>query len=240
MNEFLPINLPSRCKLYEGVEPGGVSIRAYQGQDEILLAQINPVNLERNYLAILRGLIRGVRPELLTLGDRLHIIIWECINSYTDIIKLQTICPSCVKEVEISVDLKELDTQYLQEDFEQPYEVELPVSGEKVALRLLTVADDVEFEKYNQTHDDGMLYRYARTIVTEQNILQVLERMKHMAAKDILRIMAFHDKFYHGPIMEASFVCPKCGVEGRTDVPFQYDFLFPDGSSIEESYGKGI
>jgi hypothetical protein len=222
------------------VEPTGVSARAYQGQDEVILAQINPLNLERNYFEVLKEVLRGVDPGLLTIGDRQYFIVWECINSYTDTITVQSICSSCLKQIEVSVNLKELDTAYLPEDFEQPYEVTLPVSKQKIMLRLLNVSDDVATEQYSKDHEDGVLYRYARTIVCEEDILQTMARVRKMAAKDYLRLVAFQDKFYHGPIMAHTFKCPKCGAEVQEEVPFRLDFLFPDGSTIEESFGAGI
>jgi len=240
MSDFLPIDLPSKCRVYDGVEPGSISVRAYQGQDEVLLAQINPINLERNYFEVLKTVIQGIDPGLLTLGDRLYLIICECINSYTDTITVQTVCSSCLKQIDVPVNLKELDTVYLPEDFKQPYEVILPVSKQRVMLRLLNVADEVAAERYSEEHADGMLYRYARSIVCEEDILQVMKNVQKMAAKDFLRLVAFQDKFYHGPVMSYTFNCPKCGAKEETDVPFRFSFLFPDGSTIEESFGEGI
>lgn len=240
MSEFLPIDLPSRCLVYSEVEPGSVTARSYQGQDEVYLSQINPANLEKNYFEVLKSLLKGVDPNKLTLGDRLYIIIWECINSYSDTLRVQSICPNCIKEIEVSVDLKSLEVIQLPEDFVQPYEVTLPVSGEKLLLRLFTVEDDIEVERYTQTNDDGYLYRYARSIVSDLDILQILAKLRTMASKDLMRIRAFHEKFYHGPEMLAKVSCPKCEREVEIDVPFRLDLFFPAGSIFGETFGKGV
>jgi hypothetical protein len=222
------------------VEPGSVTARSYQGQDEVYLSQINPLNLEKNYFQVLKGLLRGIEPDKLTLGDRLYIIIWECINSYTDTLRVQAICPNCIKEIEVSIDLKSLEVTQLPETFVQPYEVTLPVSGEKMYLRLFTVEDDIEVERYNQNNDDGYLYRYARSVVSDLDILQILEKFRNMKAKDLMRIRAFHEKFYHGPEMLSKVICPKCEREVEVDVPFRLDFFFPDGSTIDTAFGAGV
>jgi len=238
MSEYIPIlNLPSKCRVYPNVEPGSITVRAYQGKDEVYLSQINSTNLERNYFELLKDLVHGVDPELLTLGDRLYLIIWECINSYTNTIPVQLICPECIEEIEVSVDLSALSVTHLPDDFQQPYEVTLPKTGKKLLLRLLNVKDDLAVERYSLKNDDGMLYRYARSVVTEDDILQVLEQVRQMHAKDFTAIRAFHEKFYHGPDMETLLPCPKCGEEITVDVPFRSNFFFPDGEALRKSFG---
>lgn len=236
---FLPINLPSKCTLYDGVKPEDITIRAYQGKDAIFLAEINPVNLVQKFLLVLKNVIRGINPEDLTLGDRFYIMLWECINSYTDIIKVSTTCTYCLKEIDIDVDLKKLDVVELPYDFKQPYEVKLP-SGKVVKLRLLTTKDEIELEKFEENSDEGLLFRYARSIVDDQDVLKRIEDLRNVSAKDIATIEAFHEKFYHGPDMITHFTCPKCGKEDELTVPFRLDFFFPYGRALTDTFGKGI
>ena len=85
MDDHLPINLPSRCLTYrdsenKSVNPSNVKVRTYQGSDEIYLAQINPINLERNYFEVLKSVLFGIDPLQLTLGDRMYLILWEYVN----------------------------------------------------------------------------------------------------------------------------------------------------------------
>lgn len=237
---FLPINLPSKCLPY-GISPDNIKVRAYQGKEEVYLSQINPLNLERNYIEVLKNVVQGIDPEDLTLGDRLYIIIWECINSYTDILKLKTVCTFCLNEIEIGVDLKELEIAFLPDNYKQPYEVILPVSGKKINLRLLTIKDEIGTEKYEQSHNDAFLYRYAKSIVEDNlDIIQKLELLRGMHSKDLATIRAFHEKFYHGPVLSTNFKCPKCKEEDKTEVPFLLDLLFPSGKTLTEAFGTGI
>jgi len=236
---FLPINLPSKCIPYEGINPDDITIRAYQGRDAIFLAEINPVNLVQKFLLVLKNVIRGINPEDLTLGDRFYIMIWECINSYMDVVKVSTTCTHCFKEVEVSIDLKELKVTKLPDDFKQPYKVKLP-SGKDIKLKLLSIKDEVELEKFEKHSDEGLLFRYAKSIVDDQDVLKWIEELRNMPAKDIATIEAFHEKFYHGPDMLAHFICPKCEREDELTIPFRLDFFFPFGRTLTDTFGKGI
>lgn len=237
---FLPINLPSKCIPYDGINPEDITIRAYQGRDAIFLAEINPVNLVQKFLLVLKNVIRGIDPEDLTIGDRFYIMIWECINSYTDTIKVSTTCIHCFKEVDISVNLKELNVIELPDTFKQPYEVKLP-SGKVIKLKLLTIKDEIELEKFEENSDEGLLFRYAKSIVDDRDVLERLEDLRNAGVKDIAKIEAFYEKFYHGPDMVTHFKCPKCGEEDdELIVPFRLDFFFPYGRALTDTFGKGI
>jgi len=239
MEKYLPINLPSKCLIYEGIDPSQIKIRAYQGKDEVFLAEINPTNIERKFFQVLNNVLTGVDPRTLTLGDRLYIIIWECINSYTEIVKIKTMCSYCLKEVEVSVDLRELEVISLPDDFKQPYEVKLP-SGKIVHLRLLTIQDEIEIEDFEKNTDSSFLYRYARSVVSDKNVLERMKELEDLSGKDLTVIRAFHEKFYHGPNMNAKVKCPKCDKEDEVEVPFRLDFVFPDGKILGDTFGAGI
>jgi hypothetical protein len=240
-DNFLPISLPSQCLTYPEVSVDSIKARAYQGSEEELLSQINPLNLERNYLEVMKRVIQGVDPAKLTLGDRLYFIVWECINSYMDIVKVKTVCSNCLQEVEIPVDLKKLAVIKLPDDYKEPYEISLP-SGEQVKLRLLTVEDEIEIEKYQKKHGKSHNYRYARSIVGDDNIVEKLKKVEEMQARDKATIRAFHEKFYHGPDFYYKYICPNpnCGEEDELEVPFRFEFLFPIGETLTQTFGEKL
>ena len=239
MEKYLPINLPSKCLLYEGINLSDVKIRAYQGRDEIFLAEINPINLEQKFLQVLQNVILGIDPKLLTLGDRLYIIIWECINSYMETIKVKTLCSHCLQNIEVEVDLRKLDVIKLPDDFKQPYEVKLS-GGNIIHLRLLTIEDEIAILKFEKQSDSGHLYRYARSMVDDRDVIERMKELESMGSKDIAKIRAFPEKYYHGPDMSTLVICPKCEEEEKIDVPFRLDFLFPIGETLRESFGEGL
>jgi len=236
VNDYIPITLPSKCLTYKNkdgspVNPLEVSARTYQGSDEIYLAQINPLNLERYYFQVLKSIIRGIDPSQLTIGDRMYLILWEYINSYSKTMKIKSVCSHCFSEIEINVDLSKLETKELPDDYTQPQLITLPVSGEKLNLRLLTVEDEIKTEDFSKKNkQDALLFRYARTIVSEMDIVALMNKLSSMKAKDFMTIMNFQEKYDHGPVLKTTFTCPKedCGEEDELDIPFQLDFFFPN------------
>jgi len=248
MDDFVPISLPSKCLTYinqdgSKIDPSFVLARSYQGRDELYLSQINPSNLERNYLEVLKSVLRGIDPLQLTLGDRLYLIIWEYVNSYDYMMRVKTICSHCLSEIEIEVDLRNLETVDLPDSYEQPYEITLPISKEKIQLRLLTVEDEIEVERFSKKNKkEANLYRYARTIVNSSDVMARMKKLSETKAKDFLTVMSFQDKFFHGPEMKTKFNCPEdgCGEEDILDIPFRSNFFIPEISQFSNFDGEGV
>jgi len=237
MSEFLPIQLPSKCIPYD-VEPNDITVRPYMGKDEMVLAQINPVNVESKYLQVLRDVVRGIDVTQLTMGDRLYIILWEYINSYNEYMKVRTVCSHCLGTVEPMIDLRTLEVETLPDSFQQPYHLQLP-SGKSVHLRLLTVGDQIEIEKFPNA-DEAYLYKWARSVVSDKPVMDRLYELKEFSGRDMATVRSWHEKMYHGPNMSTTFQCPKCSQEEEVDVPFRLDFIFPDGQALTDTFGAGI
>jgi len=238
---FLPINLPSKCIPYDGIQPENITIRSYQGKDEIFLAEINPTNLSQKFLMVLKNVVRGIDPRRLTLGDRMYIMIWEYINSYSDTAKIKgVVCSHCWEDNEVTVNLLNLNKIELPDDFTQPYMIKLPVSGKEVGLRLYTIEDEIETEKFEKKNPEGYLYQLARSIVSEDPVLRRMEELSTLDTKDIAKIRAFHEKFHHGVDMRTIYTCPKCGEEDELEVPFRFDLIYPVGKTLTDTFGEGI
>ena len=233
MSEYLPIQLPSKCIPYD-VSPEAIRVRPYMGRDEIVLSQINPVNVESKFIQILRDVVQGIEVEKLTLGDRLYIILWEYINSYSEYMKVRTVCTHCFESIEPMIDLRKLERIDLPNEFVQPYTLSLP-SGESVDLRLLTVGDQIEIEKRKVS--DGYLFKWACSIVSDDDVLGRMNKLRGMGVRDIATIRAWHEKRFHGPDMVTQVQCPHCGEEEEVEVPFRLDFLFPDGEALTDTFG---
>jgi len=239
LENFLSINLPSKCLVYGDTKPEDVKIRAYQGRDEVYLSEINPTNLELKFLTILKDLITGVNPRDITIGDLQYIIVWEYAKSYTNIVKVLTKCSYCMSEVEAIVDFGELDIIMLPDDFKQPYEKVLP-SDRKINLRLLNINDEIDAQKFEEKNDNGVLFRCARSMVDSDDILTRIEKLSSGPINDVAAIRSFQEEFYHGPNMNAKFICPKCGKEDHVLVPFRFDYIYPRGEGLTRYFGKGI
>jgi len=235
--DFLPVNLPSGCITYKAEEQD-ITVRPYNGGDEIILAQINPINLERNFASVLKNVVKGIDPLKLTTGDQLYLIIWEYITSYSDTIKLTEMCSHCLQSVDFIVNLKkDMNIAFLSKEYAEPKEITLPVSKRVVTLRLLTVADSVEVEKMAVKGKNTHLYKLARSIVDCDDPFLEMERMRKWSAKDVARVRKFHElDTFHGPTSTAKVLCPKCKEEEEVVVPFRLDFFYPTGDALGDCF----
>ena len=239
MSDFVPISLPSGCRLYEGVDPESIKIRALRGGDEKMISEITPDNFEKKLLSVLENVLEGVKPFELTLGDRMFVLIWEAINSYTENYTVSFVCESCGQATETIVNLNELEIIELDKKYHEPYEVILS-SGEKVQLRLLRTKDEISCTTYEKsTKESAWLYRYACTFVdSDLDIAQRVEWLDGLHARDMARIRVLQEKFQHGPLMEAKYECQLCAGEGTLIIPFRPDLLFPTGKTLAKNFGN--
>lgn len=240
LEPFLPITLPSKCKQYHGIIPDEIVVRPYLGMDEMLLSEVGDFCPDRKYIHVLKNVVKGIDPGNLTLGDRRYIMIWEYVKSYGGIIGESVMCANCLRESSIQVDLRELNAITLPDDFIVPYEIKLPMSGKVVKLRLLTVADEIEACDFEARGNNGLLFRCAKSMVDDSDVLKRIEFLGGLSAMDLASIRAFHEKYEHGPDMRTKFKCPLCGEEDDIEVPFRLDFIFPRGNALTGFVGKGI
>lgn len=237
--DYKPITLPSKCLVYKDVDPTKIQIRTLRGKDEKLIAEVNYDNYERQLLTILRNVIQGIDPAKLTLGDRLYILVWEAINSYGKDFDVEHNCTECFERVTSTVDLSTLEVVELPDDFKEPYPIKLS-TGDVVNLRLFRVEDEIKIAEYEKNDKASWLYRFAVPIVSEKGIWDRVSFLENLPVKDMAAIRAFHNKFQHGPKMEATYTCRKCGGTGVVPVPFRTEMLFPYGNALRRYIADGV
>jgi len=242
--DFKPIKLPSKCLVYEGVDPDGITIRTLKGKDEKLIAEVTYDNFEKKFLLLLKSIIKGVEPAQLTVGDRLFVLLWETINSYSKDFDVDHTCSECMEKITSTVDLSELDVIELPDNFKEPYEKKLS-DDSSVQLRLFRVQDEINIAAYEKSNPSSWLYRFATSLVMfkdekEVGIWDRVSFLENLGAKDLAAIRSFHNEYAHGPKMEAEYTCSKCGGEGKVPVPFRTEMLFPYGETLSRYYGNPI
>lgn len=238
---YIPINLPSKCLVYEGINPSDISIRTLKGKDELLIAEMNIENFDKKFLLVLKNVLKGIQPEKLTLGDRLYLAIWLTVNSYMKEYPINYECEKCWEKLECIVDLSKLEIISLPDSFKEPYAIKLPKSEETINLRLLRYEDILKIAEMEKQGTNVFLRRFALSIVDDSKSLFDKESyLENLDVKDIAVIRAFHEKFVHGPKMEIGYECPKCGGTGVMPVPFRIDILFPYGKRLERFIGNTI
>jgi hypothetical protein len=198
-----------------------------KGRDEEILAELSLENVKKKLLTLYQNLIQGIDPKLLTAGDEAYIMYWQAINSYSKDFPISMKCPTCLRKIEIVVDLNTLEVKELPDDFSQPCERKL--STGPVKLRLQTIQDEINALDYGSKTKSNYLYNYALCIVDDTiDVIGRVKILEEMSTQDLQVIRDFHTTFSHGPVMESTYTCPKCEDEGEVVVPFRLDrFLSP-------------
>ena len=231
------IQLPTQGRLYEG-DPE-IGIRPFKGKDEKLLVELNYDNFEKRMDKVLQNVVQGIEPKELTLGDRLYILLWERINSYSQFYEIERVCESCGTKQTTTVDLSKLDQTGLPDSYTEPYQITLEDES-TLDLRLLRVRDEMEAYNYEKAGKSSWLIRMALSIVDDSSIVEREKFLEELPGKDIAKIRAFHEKFNHGPVMELETTCKLCDEEGTAHIPFRHDFVYPDARTIRRHFGDGI
>ena len=240
MDKVIVLNdLPSRGLVYPEVKES-VTIRTFKGRDEKLISELTADNFEKRFVAVLKGVLQGIEPLNLTLGDRLYFVIWETVNSYSKNFTVSHECSKCYETNDYTIDLSQLEVISLPDTFKEPFDVKLPVSGDVVKLRLLRVEDLIKVDDLDKAKQNVWLYRYALSIVNEKSIWDNVDYLEKLDSKDLMHIRAFHDKFQHGPKMSWKYTCPDCGGAGVMPVPFRLEMLLPYGENLARAVGDAV
>jgi len=237
-DKYYELSLPSLLIPYSGVEK--VEIRMLKGRDEKLIGELTLANFEKKFKTLLGGIVRGIDPGKLTLGDRFYIVVWLAINCYTHLYPIEIFCDTCLRKVKVEIDLGQLEKVDLPKDYREPYALTL-TDGSIIHLRQLTVDDQIQYLDYvDVKQKDDLIYKLAQSVVSDDDLVKRMEYLEELSTRDLGLIRGFHDKYYHGVKLESSYTCPKCGGAGVTPVPFRLDIIFPDGQTIARSLGYNI
>jgi hypothetical protein len=238
-SHYIRLDLPSKCLVY-GIDPTTIGARLLKGKDEKLIAELTYDNFDRKFIAILRNVVTGIDPKDLTVGDRLYLMLWEAINSYSKMCDIETQCGSCFQKVNYQVDLSTLAVIELPGDFKEPHSVTLS-NGDVVKLRLFRAGDEDKISEVQKAGYQTWLYRYALSIIDDKKSdWDKVAYLEELDTKDLALIRAFHEKYYHGPKMEVVTECPKCGVSEVTPVPFRLEYFFPYGKTLRRYFGDAV
>jgi hypothetical protein len=235
--------LPSRGLVYtelNSADAKPLSIRTFKGRDEKLISELTADNFEKRFVSVLKGVLQGIDPLKLTIGDRLWFVLYLTINSYSKNFTVSHECNKCYETNDYTIDLSQLEIIFLPDSFKEPFELKLPVSGDLVKLRLLRVEDLIKVDDLDKAKQNVWLYRYALSIVNEKSIWDNVDYLEKLDSKDIMPIRAFHDKFQHGPKMTWKYSCPDCGGAGVMPVPFRLEMLLPYGENLARAVGDSV
>lgn len=144
--KYYPTTLPSKGQFYGGLTKEGVvelgPIRVFE--EKILASGIGSPTDRINRM-IASCLKTPIPVSDLLLVDRFFLMFQLAALSYTPLRTINVKCPACKESIEKDLNLvTDFDVHYLEEDVEEPIEIELPSSKHKVSMKFLRVKDEAE------------------------------------------------------------------------------------------------
>lgn len=233
------IELPSKCKPYPGVDPSRIEIRTMKGCDKKLLADMVTASLEEKFAALLASkdakdvpVLSGIDPRQLTMGDRAFLLVWLQANSQSVKFPLEFRCGSCSMQLDLTADLSKLPVTVLPDDFVEPLEVTFQ-SSRKVKVKLLRVGDEIDALRLEKAGQVDYLRRFAMTLVEPVSLDERIKLLEEADAKDLLLLQALYEQYFHGPLLQQPYECPRCAYQGLVKIPLNLELFFPAASVVD-------
>lgn len=235
--------LPSNGNLYgKGVSPN-VVLRAMTTMDE-------KTRLSSSGLTSVVNLLNNcvVSPENFNANELkmfdIEFLLYKLrIVTYGNIYKVRAYCDHCGKFVDIDVDLDKLEVKTVPDDFDEPFDIgKLPVSGDKIECRILSIADSIEMAKESQKilnkykdyeGDPSFVLSYKYMIYSVNG--EILPDFKKQAYVENMHAMdlRYLDEVYGGMANDFGLdtlidtECPICGNPLLFELPINDEFFRP-------------
>lgn len=231
--------LPSRGILYEDI-PEEVTIRNMTTSEEKTLlgsgnaidrvmekCMVEPNDLDLGELIVPDKHFLLLKLRILSYGSDYH-VTYTCQNR------------TCGEKHEYKIDLDDLDIMYLDDDFVEPFEIILPMSGDTLELRILRDKDVKKIDKRakkikrktkGRAGRMDYIYRMARYIVSVNGEDKTTDEAKgyveKLHARDSAYIKDRMGKVEVGYDTKIYRDCPYCGSEVEFELPITEEFFRP-------------
>lgn len=234
--------LPSRGKCYPNMEvPDKITLRAMNTMDEkIRVSSTNPFVSTPMLIQNCMMNAENVKAEDLKFFDLYFLMFKLRTITYGNEYKLKGIyCEHCGKEQELTVNIDEMKVNYLPDDFVEPFNIKLPVSGDVIGCKLLSAKDYDNIQRENERRkskgmdDSDFVLSYVQRILTvngETMVPALLEQyVQNMNAKDLRIFDVEYGKISNsvGLDLDYSCQCPTCGAEMNFQIPLVNEFFRP-------------
>lgn len=250
--------LPSQGKPYGDLLPNGlITVYSMKTTEEKLFGGLSKKSDFENVIDTLisrcTSIPKDLKPSDLYTGDRVFLMMQIRAMSYGKDYGFRASCPECGTKWDHSVDLLTgLEIRELDDDWEDPFEIVLPHSGDIVNMRLFRgyherrIIDyvDRQSRKVNirTAGDPGYIYRLALHIVCVQSkdpkrtfgdkssneaetIAQAIQYVGGLDGPDSSAMREEIDARTPGLLLSVDINCPKCGSENNTPLPVTADFF---------------
>jgi len=219
----ISVKLPSRNKFYN-LEDGAkhVVVRPMTFADEKALVSTKHANIDILNLLLSRC-VSNIDINSLLIMDKLFLIMKLREISYGSEYTVAINCPSCRRENKVTFDLSILQTRFVEDDFEIPVSVNLPILKKKVTVRLPRVED----EKYLQNVELGSanMWRFIESIDGHTKKTIVSGVLSKLPIKDIHAILKVMNSENYGIDPNVRFACSYCSHHEAMELPISADFF---------------
>lgn len=242
------IKLPSEGSVYPAdsyLADGKVKLRYMKGRDEDLFS--NPEYAKDG--VVLDMLVKHLcvddefEPNDMILADRLFVIISARIMSLGGEVTVEDItCPACEYEKDQHTfkleNVKETDNLELpQKKHHNRYELELPVTGDKVAIQIPTGHIMRAFREMleSMANKTDRLYTLTSALALvdapvedPNNLGQLLAYIDNLPIRDVKEIRKELNRISGVTTASIDYVCENCGHTEDYNVPLDETFFFPE------------
>lgn len=242
------VNLPSQGVIYPLGHPLNnekqVEIKCMTAKEEDLLTSRALIKNGTVLTQLLRSCLlnKAIDPDDLLLGDRNAILIAIRVTGYGPAYNVKLDCPKCGEPCEHEFNLTGLKLKPLtakpSAENTNLFDFILPISGQKVQVRLLSSRDHGEISKtaearrkLKQQVDNNVTGRLFSAIVSingETDRTKIASMVNNMRAADSRALRKFVDEIEPGVEMKQPFVCTSCSEESEVSIPIGMSFFWPD------------
>lgn len=248
--EWYPIQLPSMGRWYGNALPEGkVEITPWTvAQEEMLARRLTGDSKDPSH-NLIRGNTRftpGFAYEDLLMTDQFFLLLQLRCISFLAFMTLPHQCEKCREIEHVEVELPQITVKTAEpEDPDEPFEVTLPKTGKKVALRFQRIGDIIAADNYVEqsvvkNDDDRRKFLYARQITAlEGQSLPVDEARDFITSLPLLDLNAIvrtcdrHSTGFRGTY---TVECSNCHAPDMEWVPpIHEDFFRPKPTDIDRA-----
>jgi len=240
------VELPSKGKYYpEGHPLHGketIEIKFMTAKEEDILASQELIKKGVVLDRLIKSIVvdKRVSPDDMLLGDKTAIMYAARISAYGPEYHTKYFCRSCSNAIEHTFDLNEIKPKD-QEDLEVEYEdghfvCTAPVTGVKVALRLLTGKDEKEmaaFLKKKKKNNESMGSLITQMLYIIHSIngvdakVQIYNFIQNMPFRDSKYIREVYAKISPSMNTQVEVTCNNCYAEQEVELPMSVEFFWP-------------
>ncbi len=237
------VKLPSKGLGYTTKVPSEIELRAMSTLDEKIRLS------STNGFKIIPQLINNCKEddsfnaEDLYLADLIACMYALRKVTYGSDYKITLQCPYCGNNIDLEIDLDSLNTVYADDNFTGTLDVTLPVSGDVITCKLLSIKEDdliikdaektkMKFPEY--VGDPTLIIKW-NYIITNINgevarQLKTQDYVEKMHAKDFNYLTSKYNEFENSIGLDTELVdiCPTCERNVKYTLPVTEEFFRPE------------